>query len=175
MAAWETCEQIRKKNWMNALPLTQQRPITGRKKPFFNIGVNIRAPLDLSVNAPRKRSWVEKFSQINLGSWLWVKIWSTIPAKVVSVHILLTWDLVNVEEGVVLDLFDANKFLSCRKVFQLLRKPLLMFASAPVLSEPDWMLMHDSWSLSGFVVNSRNNAKLCKGFPRGNVALKTFG
>lgn len=57
----------------------------------------------------------------------------------------------------------------------VVEKPLLMFASAPVLSEPDWMLMHDSWSLSGFVVNSRNNAKLCKGFPRSNATLKTFG
>lgn len=145
MAAWETCEQIRKKNWMNALPLTQQRPITGRKKPCFNIGVKtlewILGPHWTSAlmylgNGVGSKNSTKLIWVLDSGSKFEVR-----PRLRSSASTFFSpgiwWMLKKVLYWICL--MQTSFIMS--ESFSVVEKPLLMFASAPVLSEPDWMSM----------------------------------
>ena len=122
--------------------------------------MNFRVPVDKVVTVPWKRSLIENISQVKTTLRLSEKS-DTFPRLRLSASMFFSsgiWCILRIELYWVC-LMETNLMISAR--ISDVENPWLMFASAPVLSDPDWMLI-----IPGRISHFSNLARIIQSWAR---------
>ena len=92
--------------------------------------------------------------------------------KIIGVSVLLTWNVMDIEKNVALDLLDGYQFDNVGEDFRV-GEPVvdIGLGSSVVWSELD---ADNPWSGRTLLVNEEEDAKLGKCLPGRNIALEAF-